>query len=162
MFVVTPQVTKIIRRDPFLLAYFNIPKSNRELVNDIFTDEYDIISFGTVKYQRVHPVVNIEVCANETDTRKLYSFLTDEEYHQFVQLPAIFLYLKKDIYEEIDSMTTAEKIQYCSYLNKMIASIKEMRPLGEIKILRKMIVEFMLWLKVDPEDVHYFEWGNNI
>ena len=69
MFVVTPQVTKVIRRDPFLLAYFNIPKSNRELVNDIFTDDYDIISFGTVKYQRVHPIVNIEICANETNTR---------------------------------------------------------------------------------------------
>ena len=59
-------------------------------------------------------------------------------------------------------MTTTEKIQYCSYLNKMISSIKELRPLGEIKILRKMIEEFMLWLKVDPEDVHTFEWGNNI
>ena len=153
MFVITPQVTKVIRRDPFLIVHFNVPKSNRELINDVFTDEYEILNFGTVKYQRVHPVADISICANKTEDRALYTHFTDEEYHQFTQYPAIFLYMKKDIYEEIDSMTTSEKIQYCSYLNRMTGSIVAMCTTGEYKLYRNLSSAFMYWMNVTPEDI---------
>lgn len=153
MFVITPQVTKVIRRDPFLIVHFNIPKSNRELVNDVFTDEYKILNFGTVKYQRVHPVADISICANNPEDRALYTHFTDEEYNQFTQYPAIFLYMKKDIYEKIDSMSTSEKIQYCSYLNHMTSSIVTMCTTGEYKLYRNLSSEFMHWMNVTPEDI---------
>lgn len=153
MFIITPQVTKVIRRDPFLIVHFNVPKSNRELINDVFTDEYEILNFGTVKYQRIHPVADISICANKTEDRAWYTYFTDEEYHQFTQYPAIFLYMKKDIYEEIDSMSTSEKIQYCSYLNRMTGSIVEMRTTGEYKLYRELSSAFMHWMHVTPEDI---------
>ena len=153
MFIITPQVTKVIRRDPFLIVHFNVPKSNRELINDVFTDEYEILNFGTVKYQRVHPVADISICANKTEDRALYTHFTDEEYHQFTQYPAIFLYMKKDIYEEIDSMSTSEKIQYCSYLNRMTGSIVKMCTIGEYKLYRELSSAFMHWMNVTPEDI---------
>lgn len=153
MFIITPQVTKVIRRDPFLIVHFNVPKSNRELINDVFTDEYEILNFGTVKYQRVHPVADISICANKTEDRAWYTYFTDEEYHQFTQYPAIFLYMKKDIYEEIDSMSTSEKIQYCSYLNRMTGSIVEMCTTCEYKLYRELSSAFMHWMHVTPEDI---------
>ena len=157
MFIITPQVTKVIRRDPFLIVHFNIPKSNRELINDVFTDEYEILNFGTVKYKRVHPVADISICANKPEDRALYAYFTDEEYNQYTQCPAIFLYMKKDIYEEVDSMSTCEKIQYCSYLNRMTSSIVEMCTIGEYKIYRTLSLEFMQWMNVSTDDVGKLE-----
>lgn len=61
--------------------------------------------------------------------------------------------MKKDIYEKIDSMSTSEKIQYCSYLNRMTSSIVAMCTTGEYKLYRTLSSEFMHWMNVTPEDI---------
>lgn len=161
MIVITPQVTKVIRRDPFIIVHFNIPRSDREIVNDLCSEDKDIISFGTVKYTRIRPLLNPFIYVGDIEDRKKFSFITDEEYNAAVQVPPAFLYLKKDIYDEVESMPTVEKIQYAAYLYNMINKIVLNAGCSELDryMYKGLYDQLLKFFDVKAEDVNTFNFG---
>lgn len=161
MIVITPQVTKVIRRDPFIIVHFNIPRSDREIVNDLCSEDKDIVSFGTVKYTRIRPLVNPFIYVGGIEDRKKFSFITDEEYNSAVQVPPAFLYLKKDIYDEVDSMPTVEKIQYATYLYNTIYTVVLNVGCNEPDryMYKGLYDQLLKFFDIKAEDVNAFNFG---
>lgn len=160
MIVITPQVTKVIRRDPFIIVHFNIPRSDREIVNDLCSEDKDIVSFGTVKYTRIRPLFSPFIHVSNIEDRKKFSFITDEEYNANIQVPPAFLYLKKDIYDKVESMPAMEKIQYAAYLYNTITKIVFNAGYSNLNsaMYKSMYEQLLKFFDIKAEDVNAFNF----
>lgn len=129
MYVVTPQVSKIIRHDPFLWVEYNCPLACREIIDDLGGEKYDVISFGNKKYHRIMSEKNIEQDAvgkirshqylnNDGEILNTLSGYTKFTPEESYQNPAGYFYIQNDIYDKLttDPSDRELQLQVCAYL----------------------------------------------
>ena len=172
MYVVTPQVSKIIRHDPFLWVEYNCPFACREIIADLGCEKFDIISFGNKKYHRIMTEKNIEQDTvgkirshqylnsdNEIlNTLSGYTKFTPEESYQN---PGSYFYIQNDIYDKlINNPSDRElQLQLCAYLYEFSQVYNRHSPDMDVTshtIASRMIDIVFKMYKFKPEEIQSF------